>query len=258
MDAHLLWSAGNGHLPGVRAAASSLARLGLLSARDFLPGGSRVECNICGWRGGAFYPNAGSGYFELNSTCPRCSCIHRYRSLAAVLDAGTDFFSPAKAVIEVAPVRSFQAYCLWRKAGKNYLSFDLEKFGMEQGDLTAMRYPDSSCDYFLCFHVLEHVPAETRALNEIFRVLRPGGQAVLQVPIDFSLAQTVEYGAPNPFETGHVRRYSESGFAGSLSQRGFAVRTMSTRDLFLETSRRRFGFNEEAIFFATKPKWSEA
>jgi ubiquinone/menaquinone biosynthesis C-methylase UbiE len=169
------------------------------------------------------------------------------------MDAETDFFSPAKGVIEVAPVRSFQAYCLARKQGKDYVSFDLEKFGMEKGDITAMRYADSSCDYFLCFHVLEHVPKDTLALKEIFRVLRPGGLAVLQVPIDCSLSDTVEYGQPNPFETGHVRRYSDSGFTSRIAQSGFTVRKVRAQDLFSQEDIRRFGMNMEPVFFATKP-----
>ena len=47
---------------------------------------------------------------------------------------------------------------------------------MEKGDITAMHYAAESCDYFLCFHVLEHVPDDIAAIREIFRVLRPGGQ----------------------------------------------------------------------------------
>ena len=38
-------------------------------------------------------------------------------------------------------------------------------------------------------------------------MLRPGGEAILQVPIDYSISKTIEYGRPNPLETGHVRRY---------------------------------------------------
>jgi SAM-dependent methyltransferase len=250
---YLLWSLGQAHTRGLRDATVALAHLGWLTTVDLIARPRTVSCNICGWEGRRFYPNTGSGYFELDSNCPRCGCINRYRSLAALLDARTGFFSPDKAVIEVAPVRGFQAYCLWRKEGMNYLSFDLEKFGMEKGDLTAMRYADASCDYFLCFHVLEHVPADVAAVREIYRVLRPGGSAVLQVPIDWSLQETVEYGKPNPLETGHVRRYSEKGFARRLAGEGFAVSTVSVGDLFPESEILRHGFNREPIFFAVKP-----
>ena len=96
-----------------------------------------------------------------------------------ILDEATAFFDSDKDVIEVAPVQTFQAYSLWRKNNQNYLSFDLERFAMEKGDLTAMRYDDNCCDYFLCFHVLEHVPDDDAAVKEIYRVLRPGGAALV-------------------------------------------------------------------------------
>ncbi len=159
---YLLWSARKGHPTGVKTALQSLATLGWLSLGEVAGGARKVECNVCGWGGSTFYPNCGPGYYEENNTCPRCSCIGRYRALTALLDVETDFFSPAKGVLEVAPVRTFQAYSLWRKNGSNYLSFDLERFGMEKGDLTALRHADNSFDYFLCFHVLEHVPADVK------------------------------------------------------------------------------------------------
>jgi hypothetical protein len=250
---YLLWSTFHLHFRGMHDSGRALSSLIYLSMLDFLLRKKDVECNICGWQGTKFYPNVGSGYFELQSNCPRCSCIHRYRSMVALLDLKTDLFSPGKMVVEVAPVRSFQAYCIFRKSGSNYLSFDLEKFGMEQGDLTAMRYSDAYCDYFICFHVLEHVPDDVAAVKEIFRVLRPGAKAILQVPIDWTLDSTVEYGKANPFETGHVRRYSDSGFAGRLRERGFAVSRASVGDVFSEHDIRRYGFNRDPIFFATKP-----
>lgn len=224
-------------------ALRGLAWIGILLPADVFTYRKRVQCNICGWQGARFYPNVGSGYFNLDSNCPRCSCIPRYRSLAAILDTCTDFFTPDMAVIEAAPVRTFQAYCLWRKQGKNYLSFDRQvKLAMKKGDLTAMYFENNSCDYFLCFHVSEHVQDDVAAVREIFRVLRPGGQAVLQVPIDYSLADTLEYGRPNPRETGHVRRYSETGFVRRLTGEGFQVSTASVMELFSRISIQRFSF----------------
>jgi SAM-dependent methyltransferase len=249
---YLGWSVRKLHLRGARDALAGLGHLTLRTAADTLRPRARVVCNICGWAGSEFFPNVGSGYYERDTSCPRCSCIHRYRTLAAVLEHATDFFSPDKAVIEVAPVRSFQAYCLWRKGGRNYRSFDLERFGMEQGDLTAMRYADASCDYFLCYHVLEHVPADTRALAEIHRVLRPGGTAVLQVPIDWSLSDNVEYGRPNERETGHVRRYADAGFTARIAEAGFLVEKIAPATLIGETLLRRHRMSREPVYFARK------
>ncbi len=247
------WSVRKLHVRGAADALAGLGHLGLRSAVDTALRPDTRSCNICGWSGSRFYPNVGPGYYEREASCPRCSCIHRYRTLAIVLGMASDFFSPEKSVIEVAPVRSFQAYCLWRKEGRNYLSFDLERFAMEQGDLTAMRYADKTCDYFLCYHVLEHVPADVQALAEIFRVLRPGGTAILQVPIDWSLTDTVEYGRPNERETGHVRRYSDTGFGARIMAAGFELLKLRPSDLIDDSLIARHGLSNEPIYFARKP-----
>jgi predicted SAM-dependent methyltransferase len=244
---YLLCSAGKADLNGMRAAISSLARLGVLAFRDVCLLERNVECNICGWSGADFYPNTGPGYFELKETCPRCSCVCRHRALAVLLDAETEFFSPDKMVIEASPARAFQEHCLRRKARKNYLSLDLDGFGT-----TTRFYADASCDYFLCLHVLEHVAADTVVLREIQRVLRAGGEAVLQVPIDYRIAETVEYERPNLLENGHVRRYSESGFVERLINAGFAVRKVSVEQLVSPADLQRYGMNREPVYFAAK------
>ncbi len=50
-------------------------------------------------------------------------------------------------------------------------------------DITRMSLPDASFDFIYCSNVLEHVPADTSAMNELFRILAPGGRLVVQVPI---------------------------------------------------------------------------
>jgi SAM-dependent methyltransferase len=70
-------------------------------------------------------------------------------------------------------------------------------------DICAIDQPDHSFDLVYASHVLEHVADDDRALREIVRVLRPGGWAVLPVPI--VAERTVEYPSANPAESGHVR-----------------------------------------------------
>lgn len=55
-----------------------------------------------------------------------------------------------------------------------------------------LNFRDNHFDLFLCNHVLEHIPEDIRAMKEIFRVLKPGGHALLQVPISKNSAETVE------------------------------------------------------------------
>jgi SAM-dependent methyltransferase len=234
-----------------RNAARAQARMLLLTLGEALPSREHVECNICGWRGRRFYPNSGPGYDEVDMLCPGCRGLDRHRALLAILLAATDYFAPGTRVIEVAPMRRFQALCL-AQGTMDYTSFDLERYAMERGDITEMRFAENSADYFTCFHVLEHIPAEAKALAEIRRVLKPGGIAILQVPVDRSVGTTYEYDKPDPREVGHVRRYGRD-FGQRIASHGFDVTQVSVRDWIPHETIRRFGLSIDPVFLARKP-----
>src|SRR5262249_15343216 len=96
----------------------------------------------------------------------------------------------------------------------DYLSADLSNpSAMIKMDITDIRLPENSFDVILCSHVLEHVPEDRKAIAELYRVLKPGGWAVLQVPL--SDGETFEdRSVTDPKERArlfgqfdHVRRY---------------------------------------------------
>lgn len=240
-----------GHRDFAANAIRAIIRLIHLSVNDAIIRSNTAECNICGWQGAKFYPNVGSGYYELETVCPRCLCQDRQRSLAAVLLKYTEALEPNTMVIEAAPMRSFQQYCLQLKGNKNYLSFDIERFAMEKGDITQMHYQDNTADYFLCFHVLEHIEKDVQALEEIRRVLKPAGIAILQVPIDWDAEKTHEYSCPDARDAGHVRRYGKD-FAKRIAKHGFSVKSVSVTDFFPEEEIKRYGLSKEPIFIARK------
>lgn len=59
-------------------------------------------------------------------------------------------------------------------------------------DLSGLEIAEESVDLLVCNHVLEHVPDMPLALREIHRVLKPGGVAILQVPLALNLQETIE------------------------------------------------------------------
>jgi N-acetylglucosaminyl-diphospho-decaprenol L-rhamnosyltransferase len=244
---HIFRSTRSGDRDFVREGVASLARIPLLTIRELL-GPDIRECNICGWTGRSFYPNTGPGYFEPATICPGCMCQDRHRSLLALLLATTTLFAPDTQVVEVAPMRGFESL-LRSQPEIDYISFDLARHAMERGDITAMRFPADSVDYFICFHVLEHIPDEHRALAEIRRVLKPGGVAVLQVPVDWHVPATREYAAPDPRDVGHVRRHG-ADFPERIASAGFEVTSRSVLDVFDPATVARFGMSPEPIFFA--------
>jgi len=97
-------------------------------------------------------------------------------------------------------------------------------------DVTAMPFPDDQFDLILCSHVLEHVPDDRQAMRELYRVLKPGGWAILMVPLDRACAVTQEDATVvDPEERkrlygqfDHVRLYGRD-YAERLKSAGFTV-----------------------------------
>ena len=77
-----------------------------------------------------------------------------------------------------------KAYCL---------DYDESKRPHIVGDIQSLSFKDNSIDGIICNAVLEHVPQPHRAVSEIFRVLKPGGEAFIYVPFLFLFHTKEDY-----------------------------------------------------------------
>jgi ubiquinone/menaquinone biosynthesis C-methylase UbiE len=132
-------------------------------------------------------------------------------------------------MLHVAPERHF-ANLFPNIPGVDYLSADLNRpMAMVKMDITDIQYPDNSFDVIYCSHVLEHIPDDHRAMSELFRVLKPGGWAILQVPQadldvtyeDFSITDPAER-EKHFGQYDHVRWYGRD-YKDRLVRAGFQV-----------------------------------
>lgn len=126
----------------------------------------------------------GYGKTRPNVLAPGTLSLERHRLLWLYLKNETDFFSRPQKVLHVAPE---QAYLdRFRKLKHlDYITTDLlSPIADIKADLTDLPFAENTYDMIICNHVLEHIPDDTAAMNEIYRVLKPGGQAILQVPYD--------------------------------------------------------------------------
>jgi len=64
--------------------------------------------------------------------------------------------------------------------------------GVNNIDLTELKYDNDFFDLIICNHVLEHISDDRKAISEIYRVLKNGGKAIVTVPIDENLEKTRE------------------------------------------------------------------
>ncbi|MDD2598606.1 MAG: class I SAM-dependent methyltransferase [Kiritimatiellae bacterium] len=170
--------------------------------------GRKCHCCICGKRFMRFSTYRGgwdavSSYLkQLDWTgsdfdhfwCPFCRSHDRERHLKLYFDA-LNFWDKFKGatVLHIAPEKHI-ALCIESCQPKRYLKGDIvpAREGVEVMDVTAIPEADNTFDFVLCNHVLEHVPDDRKALSEIFRVLKPGGVAILQTPYAPELRYTRE------------------------------------------------------------------
>ena len=139
--------------------------------------GHARHCPICGFTGFRF-ARAGKVNLRPDKQCPRCRSRERHRAAYMLLQdrLGTDHHT-----IHCAPEPYIEKWL--RSLSTDYLSIDLYEPAMRQIDLTDMDLESESSTLLWCSHVLEHIPEDGKAMREIFRVLKPGGVAVIQVPI---------------------------------------------------------------------------
>jgi len=108
--------------------------------------------------------------------------LERHRLIWLYLKEKTNFFTEKRRVLHIAPEACFIPR-FERIHGNDYVTADIESpLAKVKMDVHNIPFDQNSFDVVLCNHVLEHVTDDIRAINEIHRVLKPGGFAILQVP----------------------------------------------------------------------------
>ena len=75
----------------------------------------------------------------------------------------------------------------------DYITTDLNSpLADVKADICNLPFKDNEFDVILCNHVLEHIPEDTKAMQELYRVLKPGGFGVFQIPQDLTRELTFE------------------------------------------------------------------
>lgn len=171
----------NDRLPrGLRIPATEA----FLSLRGLILAGRRVECPCCGGRFRHFVMGGGSFRSREDGYCPRCNSKGRHRRVWRYLEENAGLLEAPSRLLHVSP-----RYCLGRNlsktAGIDYVGIDLvaAPFVTVLADLTDLPFGDCSFDAVICVHVLEHVEEDRLALSNIYRVLRPGGWLLINVPL---------------------------------------------------------------------------
>ncbi len=127
-----------------------------------------------------------------NVLAPSTLSLERHRLLWLYLKNETDFFSAQLKVLHFAPEQAF--YKRFRNL-KNleYTTTDYNSpLADVKADICDLPFEDNSFDVILCNHVLEHIKDDTKAMLELYRILRPGGWGIFQIPQELDRATTFE------------------------------------------------------------------
>ncbi|MFH4964947.1 methyltransferase domain-containing protein [Gaetbulibacter sp. M235] len=134
----------------------------------------------------------GYGKQRDNVLSPSTLSLERHRLLWLYLKNETDFFTAKHKVLHFAPEQAF--YKRFRNMKNlDYVTTDLNSpLADVKADICNLPFKDNEFDVILCNHVLEHIPDDTKAMQELYRVLKPGGFGVFQIPQDLNRAFTFE------------------------------------------------------------------
>jgi SAM-dependent methyltransferase len=127
-------------------------------------------------------------------------------------------------------------------------------------DITDLKFENDSIDAILCSHVLEHVPEDSKAMKEFYRVMKPGAWAIIQVPLNYNLEKTYEdFSITDPKlrekhfgQDDHVRLYGRD-YGVKLNDAGFKLNQIDYRNKIGDKLTLYYGLGlKDDIFFVNK------
>jgi SAM-dependent methyltransferase len=190
-------------------------------------------------------------------SCSKCQSNDRDRLYALYFDKILTGLNNHIGLLDIAPSPALTQFLI-RKKNISVRTADLYMEGVDDRvDITNMiQYKDSSFDVFICSHVLEHIENDIKAMQELFRVTKPGGWGIAMVPINLGLKEVYEddiiiepadrwkhFGQDD-----HVRMYSKAGFIERLESVGFAVSQFGI-DYFGVDIFKRYGIHPRSILY---------
>lgn len=236
--------------------------------------GFRYKCPFCGYHARRMNPIGCNfkiiyekeiiGCGRRFAGCIKCGSTDKERLVFTYLKDNIDFFSDTnKTILHMAPEPNLSKQFLAHKF-KEYICGDYFAPGYENVypsyvkniNILNIPYKNEYFDTIICNHVLEHVEDDIKGMSEIFRVLKKGGFAILQVPISYKLDKTYENSNitdPKAREESfgqrdHVRIYGPD-YVDRLKSVGFDVEIISN----LAKSHPKFGLNnKEKLYICRK------
>jgi predicted SAM-dependent methyltransferase len=169
-----------------------------------------------------------------NVLCPYDLTLERHRLMWLYLQNKSDFFTKSNLkVMHIAPEQCFHKIFKHQK-NLDYTTGDLvSPIADLHFDLHQIPLEDNQYEIIFCNHVMEHVTDDLKCMQELHRIMKPGGWGIFQVPIDTNRTSTYEdWSITTPEERekhfwqyDHVRLYG-TNYPNRLEEAGFTVETV--------------------------------
>ena len=225
------------------------------------------KCPICGYEGIGFIPFPNIIHKEVIS--PECGSHERHRALWLYFEENKELLQDGAKILHFAPQMLFKE--LFTSNDVEYHAVDknpgLYTYADEIIDIQDIPYDECYFDLIICSHVLEHVPDDMNALRELYRVLKPGGTALILVPMngvsynlpydELKTLEREEYNTPELREehygqSDHLRLYG-ADFKERILESGFEIVSADfIKNLGIETIERYALVRNENIFECRK------
>ena len=220
------------------------------------------ECPICGARRRRFLPY---GYVTSreDALCPHCLSLERHRMIWLWLERHSDLFATHPRLLHIAPevslMRHFKRH--YKGHSDNYITADLESpLADMHFDVQHIPMETRSIDVVICNHLLEHVEDDAKALQELYRILKPGGWGIMLVPEDRSRATTFEDDTiTDPAERTRLfgqydhRRVYGRDYDDRLRRAGFEVERIAATGLVTAAEHRLYAIGGDDLVIVRKP-----
>lgn len=229
--------------------------LRFIYARYFFKRGD-CACTVCG--------QSLARFLEIEKgelLCPACGSGKRHRRLFVLLKEKC-LKKEAISILDFSPNKGFEHYAR-NFFGKAYLTtnFDSEDDTDFHYDITQIEAADKSYDVIICYHVLEHIPQDQKAMAELLRILKPGGICFIQTPFkkgeiyEDATITSPEERLKHFEQEDHVRIYSVKGLSERLQNTGFETKILHYRQKDRPEETKKYGFKDnEYILFVKRPE----
>lgn len=151
-------------------------RYQLFKLRALAHRGNKVTCNICLHSFKGFLPKGD----RVDARCPHCNSLERQRWISWFVQNELASKKMIDQVLYFSPLPALQKQLESHPGIRRLISADIDpEVADTKVDITQMQFNDDQFDLLICSHVLAHIEDEEKAISETYRVIKPGGMALI-------------------------------------------------------------------------------